>query len=230
MVKNHLKRIAMPRSWQTKRKGIKFITRPNSGAHRFSRGMSLDSIMKQKLGAETTKEVKAIASSKDVLVDGIPRRDHRHIVGLFDVVQFPKTKKNYRIILNRNSKIDVIENDDKSSNLKPCKIKNKTKLGKDKIQLNLTGGRNLVIKKNAYAVGDTIIINIPKQEIKEHLPLQKGSFIFLSGGKYSGKMGTIQDIQGKKIILESTDNKRIETLKKYSFVIGKDKPMFKVEK
>ena len=103
-------------------------------------------------------------------------------------------------------------------------------LGKDKFQVNVTGGRNITLNKKDYAIGDTIIINIPKQDVKEHLPLAKGSFIFLSGGKYAGKMGNIEDIKGKKIILKSTEGSRIETLKKYSFVIGKEKPLFNVEK
>jgi len=229
MVKKHMKRIAMPKTWQIKRKGIKFITRPNPGAHKLSESMPLNLILKQILGIETTKESKAIIYSNDVLVNGTARTEHRYNTGLLDVISFPKTKKHYRIILNKNAKIDTIEIPEKEAKLKPCRILDKTVLKGNKIQLNLHGGINITLDKNDYNTGDTLIITFPKLEIKEHIKFEKGSFIMLSGGKYAGKMGNILDIEGNKIKFKSTGGNDYETLKRFAFVIGKKKAAIKIE-
>ena len=230
MVKQHLKRIAMPKTWQIKRKGITFITRPKPGSHKLSEGLSLNSLLTHVLGiTTTTKEVKAVAHDKDVLVDGIPRKDHRYMTGLFDVVSFPKTKKHFRVILNKYAKLSVIEIDEKDAGLKPCKIKEKTLLKGNKVQLNLSGGRNLIIKANDYKVRDTLLISLPKQEIKDHFPLEKKSTIFLTGGKNAGAVGTVSAIEGRNIMMTTSDKTEIETLKKYAFVIGKAKSAIKVQ-
>lgn len=229
MVKQHLKRIAMPKTWQIKRKGIKFIARPNPGSHKMSEGMSLDSVLKHILKITTiTKESKAIVHDKDVLIDGVAKKDHRCIVGILDVVSFPKIKKYYRIILNSNAKIDAIEIDEKDAAIKPCKIKKKTMLKKNKVQVNLSGGRNLIIDKNGYKTGDTLMISLPKQEVKDHIPLEKNSSIFLSGGKHAGTTGKVTGIEGRKIMLVTKEKRNIETLKRYAFVIGKEKPSIKI--
>jgi len=229
MVKKHLKRIAMPKTWQIKRKGIKFITRPNPGAHNLSESMPLNLILKQILGIETTKESKAIIYSNDVLVNGIARTDHRFNTGLLDVISFPKTKKHYRIILNNNAKLDTIEIPEKEAKLKPCKILDKTVIKGNKIQLNLHGGINITLDKNDYKTGDTLIITFPKIEIKEHIKFEKDSFIMLSGGKYAGKAGTLLEIEGNNIKFKSTDGNDYETLKRFAFVIGKKKASIKIE-
>ncbi|MEA3514314.1 MAG: 30S ribosomal protein S4e [Nanoarchaeota archaeon] len=230
MVKQHLKRIAMPNTWQIKRKGIMFITRPKPGSHKMADGLSLNALLKHVLGVTaTTKEVKAVANAKDVLVDGVPRKDHRYITGLFDVVAFPKTKKHFRIILNKYAKIDAIEIDEKDAGLKPCKLMKKTLLKGNKIQLNLSDGRNMIIGKNDYKVGDTLLISLPKQEIKDHFPLEKKSCIFLIGGKNAGAVGIVSTIEDRNIRMITSDKTEIETLKKYAFVIGKGKPAVKVQ-
>jgi len=230
MVKQHLKRIAMPNTWQIKRKGITFITRPKPGAHKLSAGMSFESLLKYILGITTTKkECKAIMHDKNVLIDGVVRTCHRHMTGILDVISFPKIKKHYRVILNNNAKIGVVEINEKDAGIKPCRIKKKTILKNNKVQLNLSGGRTIIIKKDSYKTGDTIMISLPKQEIKDHIPLETGAFILLSGGKHAGAMGKVTGIEGKNIKLKTADKKDIETLKKYAFAIGKDKPLIKIQ-
>ena len=230
MVKQHLKRIAMPNTWQIKRKGIMFITRPRPGSHKMADGLSLNALLKYVLGiTATTKEVKAVAYAKDVLVDGVPRKDHRYMTGLFDVVTFPKTKKHFRVILNEYAKIDAIEIDEKDAELKPCKLMKKTLIRGNKIQLNLSDGRNMIIGKNDYNVGDTLLISLPKQEIKDHFPLGEKSCIFLIGGKNAGAVGIVSAIEDRNIRMITSDKTEIETLKKYAFVVGKGKPAVKVQ-
>ena len=77
--------------------------------------------------------------------------------------------------------------------------------------------------KKDYKIGDSLIIKTPEQEIKEHLKLEPGVYIMITGGSSIGQSGTLTKIEGEKIKFK-IDNKETETLKKYAFVLGKDKP------
>ena len=83
----HLKSYFAPKSWKVKKKYVKFISKPNPGPHKIDVSMPLNVIMRDVLGyAENQREVKFILENKNVMVDGIRRRDPRFPVGLFDVL------------------------------------------------------------------------------------------------------------------------------------------------
>ena len=69
---------------------------------------------------------------------------------------------------------------------------------------------------------------MPKQEIKGHIRLDKNKLVYLIGGKHTGEFGTIIGISSNKITYKREDGETIETLKKYAFVIGEDKPAIKI--
>ena len=48
-MKNHLKRIAAPKSWLINRKSSTFIVRPNPGAHALDKGLPLGVIIRDNL-------------------------------------------------------------------------------------------------------------------------------------------------------------------------------------
>ncbi len=230
MVKKHLKRHATPKTWLVKRKGITFITRPNPGPHTFSRGITINLFLKMLGHAKTSKEVKRVLQLKEVLVDGKRVKDVKRIVGLMDIVNIPSIGKAYRIVLGDDGKITAIEIDTKESLLKPCKITNKTMLKGGKMQLNLFDSKNIVVDKGDYKVGDTVLIEFPKNSVKEHIKLEKGAYIMLTAGKHIADNGVIEDIQGTKVIYKSSKNQVLTTMKKYAFAVGKDKPAVKIEK
>ena len=111
-------------------------------------------------------------------------------------------------------------------NIKPCKIVGKTIVRK-KIQLNTFDGKNILVDKNEYVVGDTIVIGMHEKKIKDHFKLEKGNTIFLTSGKQMGNIGTVEDIIENKIIYKTKDGV-FETLKKYAYVVGKEKPIIKI--
>lgn len=229
MVRNHLKRLAAPKAWNIKRKENKFIAKPNPGAHSLKLGMPLSVFIRDILKyAKTTKEVKKILQNKDILVDGIRRKEHRFIVGLMDVISIPELKKYYRVILDKKGKIGLIDIKKDDASIKPCRITGKNKV-KGKVQLNLFDGRNILVDKDDYKVNDTVIISLPKQEIKKCIRLDKKGIVFLIGGKRIGETGIVEDIIADKIRYKSKDGV-FETLKKYAFAIGKEKPEIKLEK
>ena len=138
-----------------------------------------------------------------------------------DVISIPKIKAHYRVLINNKGKIVIININEKEAAFKLCKIRNKSPLGK-KIQINCTDGRNILIEKGDYKTSDSLVVEMPSQKIKENLPFAKGNTILLLGGKHMGDIGLLEEIKGNKIICKK-GKEYVETLKKYAFVIGKDK-------
>ena len=230
MVKNHLKRLVAPKTWHVKRKTTKFITRPSPGAHSLMMGLSINTLLKEFLGlSNTTKQTKHLLNNGEVLVDKKRIDDYRFIVGFMDIISIPKINKHFRLSINKMGRLSINEADEKESGFKLCKISNKKILGKEKVQINFSDGRNIVIKKNDYKVGDSLIVTLPKQTVKDHLPLDKKSIILLTGGKHIGVTGTIEDISKDIIIFKTKKGESFETSKEFAFVIGKDKPAIKID-
>ncbi len=232
MVKNHLKRLAMPRRWKLHRKKTYWITRPLPGAHDHERSVSLETVMKEFIKcANTRREAKNILQRKEVLVDGKKRKELKMPVGLMDVVSIPETGEHHRIILGEKGEIKSTPIKKEESGLKPCKITGKTMIRKGIVQLNLFDSKNITLKdddKRAYSTGDTLLLSLPGLEIKDHFKLEKGAYVYLTGGAHTGKKGRVEEIKEGSIKLKSEDGKSIETAKEYSFVIGNDKASIQI--
>jgi len=223
-MKRHLKRLAIPKSWLVKKRGLTFILKPNPGPHPIKLGLPLNSVLRDMLGiAKNSKEVKKILHDNEVLIDGIRRKELKFPVGIMDVIEFKKSNEYFRVVLEKG-KIKLIAIDKKEAGIKPCRITGKS-LVKGKVQLNLYDGKNILTEKDDYKVGDMVVIELPKQNIKEHIKLEKGALIYLIGGKHSGDVGKIENIISNKITYKGKSGEIIETLKKYVFVVGKDKPV-----
>ena len=87
----------------------------------------------------------------------------------------------------------------------------------------------MIVDKDTFKVGDTLHIDFLNKKILEHLKLEKGNTIFLTGGRHIGNLGIVEDIIGSKIVYKIKSNDVHETLKEYAFVVGHDKPLFKIE-
>lgn len=222
----HLKRYFAPKTWQIKRKGIKFVAKPSPGPHKINLSLPLNVVLRDILGyANNNREVKFLLEKRNVLVDAIRRKDHRFPVGLFDVLSLNELNEHFRVILDKKGKIALVKIGKGESELKLCKITGKSAV-KGKIQLNLYDGKNIVAKDNGYRVGDVILVTLGKKnEIKEKIGLEKNVLIYLTGGTHIGQMGKIQDIRGNRILYKAETGDVIETLKEYAFPVGKDKPL-----
>ena len=229
MTRKHLKRLSMPKTWQIKRKGISYVVRPKPGAHNFKLGLSMTVMLRDIMGiAKTKKDVKAILNNNEVLVDGIRRKSDDFIIGFMDGLVFPSLKEAYRIIFNENGKIDAVKIDEKEAGIKVCKIIGKTAMKKKGLQLNLFDGKNILAAKDDYKVGDSVVIDVPGNKIKQGVKLEKGASIVLIGGKHIGKLAIVDNIEGKDIKCKGKDE-TFYTLKKYGFVVGKEKPIIKIQ-
>jgi small subunit ribosomal protein S4e len=229
MVKNHLKRLAVPKSWDIKRKENKFIVRPSSGGSKLEHSMPILVVFRDIFErAKTLKEVKYILNNKEILLNDKRIKKHDASVGLMDIVSIPETKESFRMLINKKGKITFVPVDPSEANITFLKIINKTKVKGGKIQLNFSNGKNMISENASYATGDVLVVENPGNNIKEHLKLEKGYFAYLTGGKHIGTAGKVEEIKGNNLVLKSTENNIFETLKKYAFIIGKDKPIIKL--
>lgn len=227
-MKSHLKRIAAPKSWHIERKVRKWVVRANPGAHEISTSFPLAFFMRDILGyANSMREVKNILTKKTILVDGKRVRDPKMSVGLMDVITSPDTGESFRILLDKKGKLYAKRLDKKTdAEIKPLRIENKTKVN-NKTQLNLSFSNNLLVEKDTYKTGDTLVMSLSKKEVKAHLKLEKGALVYLIGGARIGEVGVIESIEGKKITA-NVGGQSIDTLKEYAFVIGKEKPVIEI--
>ncbi len=225
MSKDHIKRLAAPKTWNIRRKMLKFITKPVPGPHSLDTCMPLGLLLKKILDYDnTTGEVKKILNNNEIKIDGKLRKNYKFPVGIFDTIEFTKVNKYFRVISNKKGKIDLIKINKEEASLKPCKIIKKT-LIKGKLQLNLYDGKNIFVDKNNYKVGDTVVLLLSEQKITKHLKLNKKSTIFLIGGKHIGEVGNVEDIVKNKVIYKDHKGDLLETSRRYAFVIGDNKSL-----
>lgn len=235
MVKRHLSRLNAPRCWSVKRKGIKFITKVSPGPHKLKKSMPLSVIIRDLLKlAKTTSEVKKILHKRIVLVNKKVITDYKFPIGLFDVIEFTKTKEYFRMLLTKSGKFFLKKTDASESAIKPFKIIGKTTLKKSLFQLNFDDGSNLLVKKGKYKVNDTIYMDLEKGAVKVHLPFSKGAIVYILGGSKVASVGKLIEIKERidmrpaAIIFKLKDGE-FETKKSYGFIIGKTKPLIDVE-
>ncbi len=229
MGKKHLKRYATPKTWSIKKKGITFVARPNPGAHTRDLSMPICVLLKEFLKcAKTTKEVKKLLHSNEVLVDQRRVTDYRFPAGLMDVITLTPTKSNYRIVFDEKGRLKPVEIDAKEAKVKLCQVRKKTAIKGGKIQLNLSDSRNIILQKNEYGIGDSLLIELPSQKILGQFKLEKGASVMLISGKHIAEQGVVESAEGRNILFNSTKGHPITTLKSYAFVTGKSKPEVKV--
>jgi small subunit ribosomal protein S4e len=225
MATSHLKRLNAPKTWKVQRRVLTFITRPNPGAHVMALCMPINLVLRDMLShATSTKEVRTILISKEVLVDSNVISDKKYQLGLFDTLELPKLSESYRMLLDEKGYLALLKIDKKETHIKPCKVLNKSAIKGGKTQLNLDGGINVIVEKDTYKTGDSVMLDLPSKNILEHIKLEKGVYIFLNGGKHVGDHGVVEDIKQDSLSYKSRDGSVIETLKKYAIIIGKDKP------
>jgi len=222
----HLSRTNTPKNWPIQRKKTKWITRVNPGTHPRASAINLDLLIRDFLGyARTAREVRRILHQGMILVDKKIRRDPRFPLGMMDLIEVPKTKEHYRLLLNTEGKLMLAPVEAAQQSLKPCKVIGKTILKGKKTQLNLFDGRNILQEDSSIKVGDTLIVDVTTNHVQQHLKFEKNALVYLTQGKKAGMFGTLKEtVQEKnmikpKIVIESGKEK-IETLKAYAFVIN----------
>jgi len=228
--KNHLSRLAAPRTWPIKRKGIKWVVKSDSGTHNQEYSLPLSIICRDILKiSNSVKETKQVLNKGQILINNTVRKKHRFPVGLFDVISIPTLNEHYRIIINKLGKLDIVKVPEKEASIIPLKITNKTIVKGNKSQINLNNGWNLLHDKK-LSVGDVILYDFKAKKIVKVIEQKKGNAAFIFGGKHSGQIAELKEIKetGKlrkiKLAAIQLGKETWDTPLEYIFMIGEKKP------
>ena len=223
----HQKRLSIPRSWKAGKKGYKWVSTTRPGPHSQARSLPLGIIIRDVLKlVDNSREGKRVLSEGKVLVDGIPRKDLRFPVGLFDVITLPLINETYRMLQDEKGRLSLNKLSEINVN-KLCRIDNKTILKGGKVQLNLNDGTN-ILGSNEYGTKDSLILSVPDKQVVKHLQFKVGNLAMVIGGQHSGEIGKIKEIREVKSSRHNTvaisGETDFETIEDYVIVIGEDKP------
>lgn len=207
----HLKRQKASKNWPIPRKGSKFLAVPS---HNQTQSMPLIMILREFLKVVATKrEAKRILNEGKVRVNGNVVKNINYSVGLFDILSLEK--ENYRINLNEHRKFFVEKINDREAGFKIVKVIGKKMLNKKKMQVNLSDGRNYIIK-DAVKTCDSVLVDLKENKIVRILPLKAKSEVLAIKGKHAGKKGAVVEIisSGSKKIarLDNKLNVQLENL------------------
>ncbi|UCG95561.1 MAG: 30S ribosomal protein S4e [archaeon] len=228
----HQKRLSVNVFYPMKKKvKERFVVSPRPGPHRKEESIPLLSLLRDVLGyCDSAKEARHIVKSGKVMVDGKVRKDHKYPVGIFDVIEIPEIKRSFRMVPGKKW-LGLVEIDDQD--LKLCKIKDKRIIKGGRLQLSLHDGKTLITKRGEYATGDSVLISLPKLEIKKHIKRDKDSMCLLTKGNNRGKIGRLKGIRkthGSKPNLASVevDQKKVDVPEDFVFIIGDKDPAIKM--
>lgn len=223
----HQKRLSIPKSWKAGKKGYKWVSATRPGPHSQARSLPLGIIIRDVLKlVDNSREGKRILSEGKVLVDGIPRKDLRFPVGLFDIITLPLINETYRMLQDEKGRLSLHKLSETNVN-KLCRINDKTTLKGGKVQLNLNDGTN-ILGSNEYGTKDSLILSVPDKQVVKHLQFKVGNLAMVVGGQHSGEIGKIKEIREVKSSRHNTvaisGDTDFETIEDYVIVIGEDKP------
>jgi len=221
MVKNHIKRLTVPNTWKgiAKKENV-YIMKPRPGPHARELSMPLALLLKQIGVAKTMRECRYVLHNTEVFVDGRRVKDTHFPVGVFDVLTLAGTKESFRMLLDRKGKLDLVKIE-KNSDRKVCRINGKKIIAAGKVQLNLSDGRNILVDKSEYKVGDSLVLELPSQKVAQHLALAQKAHIILMGGKHRGDHGEVAKVEDATIVYKNNEGKEIQTLREYAYVMDK---------
>jgi len=179
---------------------------------------------------DTAREAKRIIGNREVLVDGVPVKSPKAPIGVMDTISIPKMNLNYRMLLTDKGKLALVQITEDETKWKLCRIENKTIVSGGKVQLNLSGGRNMVLDKNMYKTGDTLKIDVADQKVLGAYPIADGAFALIINGPLAGRTDTVADLV---VVKGPADNvvrfkSGTETVRRNVFIIGSSKPEIKL--
>ncbi|MBR9678680.1 MAG: hypothetical protein GON13_00235 [Nanoarchaeota archaeon] len=226
-----IKRIAAPRTWPIKRKQGTWVTFPKSSFKK-EECLPLTLILKDLIGlCASSREVKKLVNLGSVFVNGRRVKKPEIGVGLFDVISITGVKKSWRLVYDSTRKLSVIICSD--GDKKVVRVVGKTVLSKGSLQLNLTGGINVVSSKKTINVDDSLLVSIPDFKIIEHFKPVKGVLAYIVGGSHKGELAMVLGVKDFKGVQENmfslkSGKNEFQTPKSNVFIMGKNKEAVKV--
>ncbi len=222
MAKPHLKPNHAPATWRLERKVRPWVLRPKPGGQPLARTLPLGFVLRDllRLGS-TLREVRTLQATTEVLVNGVDRKDPRFPVGFLDLIAVPALKMAARLTFDEKGKLTLERVPESQAADKLTKIMDKTYAKGGRITVNCFDGRTLRLDAAAaapYKTGDSLLLSVPSQSVKAHLPLGPGKAVLLYGGRHIGHHGTIDALEGDTITL-TTAHGRIQTKKAFALAL-----------
>ena len=222
-----------PLFWNISRKNKRFVITVRPGSHPKNYSIPTAVLLRDVLKiVKTLREAKSAIYAGKVLVDGIKRKSLHHSIGLMDVVELEGVSDIYRLVPQKGHILKPIKINESEKTKKISKVSSKTSIKNAKTQIGFHDGRT-VISDIDVKVGDSCLIEIPKQKILEVIKLEQGCQVIVIKGINAGQVGTIEKIeQGTysipKRVLLALGERKIEIPAEMIMVVGKDKPIIGV--
>ena len=228
-----LKRQMAPLFWGITRKSKRFVITVRPGSHPKNNSIPTAVFLRDTLKiVSTLREAKSAIYGGKVSVDGIKRKSLHHSIGLMDVVELENIPDVYRLVPQDGQVLKPLKIDQSEKTKKLSKVTSKTSIKDGKTQLGFHDGRS-VISDTAVNVGDSCLIEIPKQKILDVIKLEQGCQAIIIRGVNAGQVGTVDKIgEGTfslpRRVLLALGERKIEIPTDMIMVVGKDKPVIQV--
>jgi len=225
--KNHLKRLAAPKSWMLAKTGGVFAVKMRGGAHTKNQSLPISVFIRYNLKyAMNAREAKQILHTRAIKVDGKVRTDHKFPLGFMDVLQIEKTGENFRILFDVKGRFAVHRITSQEAKYKLCKVR-KVELGSKGVPfVYTTDGRTIRYPDPLIKMHDSIQLDIATGKIQDFLKFEVGNVCMVLGGGSTGRVGNITNItrhDGTNTIVTIKDSRGqlFSTRRAYVFIIGK---------
>ncbi len=228
-----LKRQMAPLFWGISRKNKRFAITVRPGSHSKAHSIPTAILLRDILKIVTTlREAKSTIYGGKVTIDGVKRKSLHHSIGLMDVVELENISDVYRFVPKDNQILKPLKINETEKTKKLAKVVSKTSSKGGKTQLGFHDGRSMIYDIDVN-VGDSCLLEIPKQKILEVIKLEQGCQVIVTLGINAGQIGTVKKIEEgtfslpRRVLLELGERK-IEISTEMIMVVGKEKPVIQV--
>jgi len=228
-----LKRQMAPSFWGISRKNKRFAITVRPGSHSKAHSIPTAILLRDTLKIVTTlREAKSTIYGGKVTIDGVKRKSLHHSIGLMDVVELENISDVYRFVPKNNQILKPLKINETEKTKKLAKVVSKTSIKGGKTQLGFHDGRSMISDIDVN-VGDSCLLEIPKQKILEVIKLEQGCQVIVTLGINAGQIGTVKKIEEgtfslpRRVLLELGERK-IEISTEMIMVVGKEKPVIQV--
>lgn len=222
-----------PLFWGITRKSKRFVITVRPGSHPKNNSIPTAVFLRDTLKiVSTLREAKSAIYGGKVSVDGVKRKSLHHSIGLMDVVELENIPDVYRLVPQDGKVLKPLKIDQSEKTKKLSKVTSKTSIKDGKTQLGFHDGRSM-ISDTAVNVGDSCLIEIPKQKILNVVKLEQGCQAIIIRGVNAGQVGTVDKIEEgtfslPRRVLLALGERKIEIPTDMVMVVGKDKPVIQV--
>jgi len=226
-MKRHMKRLARPKAMPISPKKYTYLRKASAGAHPKDQSLPIATFLVEILAvAENAREARKLLRAGAIIVDGKAVEDPSFPIGLMDVISIPLADKHIRVTISKGKLAFTPVSKDLMVQ-KLCRIVSKKQLAKNKFQLGLHDGRNIMAEDGKkYATGGTLKIAVPSQKVEDYLALKKGATCLIDKGVHAGTVAVLEELIEREASratdakLKTSDGKAFTTRKDYLFVVN----------